>query len=454
MSFGAVAASYVAGLGNGSGASLYRAAVLEDNPLAFYKLDELSGTTMADSSGNGRDGAYINSPHLGQHPILSGDDGYSVDFEADDSNSANVPYASWMDATAMTITTACIVQPAALRIIASRYSDVGDNWSWFLYTDNSKFMFYYRTSGGVNHRIDSGVTVSPGRKYFVSAYVGAAEAGLRVYDDTGLIASPTGPGATLNPSPRNLVLADCDPPNQYPMIGYLDGVAYFGSALSTARLDELASYVLAPTTIWLNRAAGVSARNGTANHTLSFTPTSAGSLLIAVVSIPDTTGTASTPGWTKRFGANYNTELSVFTRSANAGDASLVIATAMSDVPLHYVVYEFPSGSAWHSSVTVTDSGVYTQLAGLPGTPVAVFGALSARRLVGEVTVPSVDWQYFWKTDFVQDTPYDGARTGVFTGIGYIGDLRDTATLPIQNEEFIEADVPFAQRVLFALTLP
>jgi len=39
---------------------------ITSNLVAWYKLDETSGTTCADSSGNGYHGTYVNSPTLNQ----------------------------------------------------------------------------------------------------------------------------------------------------------------------------------------------------------------------------------------------------------------------------------------------------------------------------------------------------------------------------------------------------
>lgn len=44
----------------------YEDRVLADVPAAYWRLDEPSGTTMVDSSGNGRNGSYINTPTHGQ----------------------------------------------------------------------------------------------------------------------------------------------------------------------------------------------------------------------------------------------------------------------------------------------------------------------------------------------------------------------------------------------------
>lgn len=43
----------------------YTAAMLALGPSGFWKLDEAAGLVAADSSGNGRDGAYVNAPTLG-----------------------------------------------------------------------------------------------------------------------------------------------------------------------------------------------------------------------------------------------------------------------------------------------------------------------------------------------------------------------------------------------------
>lgn len=88
--FGAVASHYVAT------ANSYATEVLADSPLAFWKLDETSGTTMADSSGNARDGTYVNTPTLGATGLI-GDGGTAVTFNGTDEY-GEVGFGSWMPA--------------------------------------------------------------------------------------------------------------------------------------------------------------------------------------------------------------------------------------------------------------------------------------------------------------------------------------------------------------------
>jgi hypothetical protein len=56
----------------------YLATVLADSPLAYWKLDETTGTNAADSSGNGHAGTYEGSPTLGVAPLIT--TGKSVTF--------------------------------------------------------------------------------------------------------------------------------------------------------------------------------------------------------------------------------------------------------------------------------------------------------------------------------------------------------------------------------------
>jgi hypothetical protein len=51
----------------------YAQEVLADTPVGWWRLDETSGTTAADSSGNGRDGTYVNTPTLGASGLLAAD---------------------------------------------------------------------------------------------------------------------------------------------------------------------------------------------------------------------------------------------------------------------------------------------------------------------------------------------------------------------------------------------
>lgn len=59
----------------------YSDEILADTPAMYLRLDETSGTTAADSSGNSRTGTYVNSPALAQTSLLPVGGGTAVAFD-------------------------------------------------------------------------------------------------------------------------------------------------------------------------------------------------------------------------------------------------------------------------------------------------------------------------------------------------------------------------------------
>jgi hypothetical protein len=53
-------------------AKTYNATVLADHPVAYWKMDEATGSTMADTSGNANNGHYVGIYTLGQPGAMSG----------------------------------------------------------------------------------------------------------------------------------------------------------------------------------------------------------------------------------------------------------------------------------------------------------------------------------------------------------------------------------------------
>ena len=57
----------------GKAGTHYVATIQGDTPLAFYRLNEQSGSTAYDSSGNGNNGGYSGTVDMGQPALLKGD---------------------------------------------------------------------------------------------------------------------------------------------------------------------------------------------------------------------------------------------------------------------------------------------------------------------------------------------------------------------------------------------
>jgi hypothetical protein len=80
-----------AALPAGAAPLTYQEAVLSGNPYLYYRLGEPSGTTATDTSTNGRNGTYVNSPTLGATGFGAASD-TAVSFS---SNNALAPIASF-----------------------------------------------------------------------------------------------------------------------------------------------------------------------------------------------------------------------------------------------------------------------------------------------------------------------------------------------------------------------
>jgi hypothetical protein len=62
-------------------AKTYSATVLADHPVAYWRMDETTGTAMADASGNANNGHYVGVYTLGQHGAIAGDGSAAVAFD-------------------------------------------------------------------------------------------------------------------------------------------------------------------------------------------------------------------------------------------------------------------------------------------------------------------------------------------------------------------------------------
>lgn len=453
MSFGITASSYTNG-GGGGGNSAYAQQVLADSPLLYLKLNETSGTVAVDSSGNGRDGTYVNGPVLNQRGLVQADTDTCVLFEATAGSHVTLPSSGWMNVTSMTITAICRITLSGIQMLASRYHDPDGDRSWFLYVQNGEFKFYARDNGGGETIVASGITGAVGQEYYVAAYADASGVGIRVYDYTGLLGAATGTGRAVNSSTRAFKVARSDDGASYQADAYIDEIAFYGAALSTSRLDALASLAMTRQPQWLNRASGASPRNGTTGHTITFPATSAGSLMVVALNCP-TLFTVTTPGWTQRHVAVNGTELELLTRSVNTGETSLQLTTNLANCPVNYLVYEFPSGTAYHSGAIMNSGAVWPTLSGLPGTPVTVF-AIWSSLVDSPAHLPlSSQWLFGWKEDFDLMTVDDGTTDGVYMTAAYL-DLCTDTTVPIQwNTHMSVANVSNSpQLIVVAFTVP
>jgi Concanavalin A-like lectin/glucanases superfamily len=81
----------------------YDATVLADRPAAYWRMDETSGTTMTDASGNHNDGVYAGAYSLGQPAPFGGAGNLAVSFDGQKGGSASVPSAPSLQMSTITI---------------------------------------------------------------------------------------------------------------------------------------------------------------------------------------------------------------------------------------------------------------------------------------------------------------------------------------------------------------
>lgn len=204
----------------------YADEVLADTPLAYWKLDETSGTTAFDSSGNGRNLTWTGTPGLGASPLintgtavtLSGDDGASRPLDAF-TNRSQYSVELWFSSTA-----------TASSFLLLHFAGTAGAWGLQLNrpgtTAGSVTARNYSTSVQV-----SSAAVNNGARHHVVLVQDATT--LRLYVDGTQVNSAA--SAQVNNDLIGINLGQ-DNTGANKLVGKLDEVAYYGAPLSAARV--------------------------------------------------------------------------------------------------------------------------------------------------------------------------------------------------------------------------
>lgn len=221
----------------------YSSEVLADAPLAYYRLGEASGTTMLDSSGNGRDGTYFNSPGLGTTGLLTGDVDTCVTFDGSDDMGA-VAAASWQQQSVFTIE-AVIATTGGDTIVARRdgvFDDPVSFTSWQLriaanyYGAGSHALYFMSVdSATANANVAVPTGLANGVTYHVAATYDGAD--VRIYVNGALAVTQAIAGVNAAVSNGFSIGARRNPSAVTEAFsGKIDEVAYYGTALSGTRI--------------------------------------------------------------------------------------------------------------------------------------------------------------------------------------------------------------------------
>lgn len=227
----------------------YSSEVLADTPIMYYRLGEASGTVMTDSSGNGRDGTYANSPTLGATGLLTGDADTAVSFASASSQSGSVADDNSLDSLSA-ITVEAWIKPSTVSstpLIVNR--DSTSNGKSFQFRLNAGKLEFVKTAGTTVTAASSS-TLSTGTVYHVAAVYNGTD--IRLYINGSLNGTPPAATGTLGTIARPLEIAMRTSALYFN--GVIDEVAVYGTALSATRI---AAHYTAGTTS--NAAAGSAA---------------------------------------------------------------------------------------------------------------------------------------------------------------------------------------------------
>jgi len=217
----------------------YSGTVLADGPMAYWRVDEASGTVAHDASGHGNDAQYVGGVTLGTGGALIGDTDKAVTLDGttghlDAGNrfafTGNAPY-----------TLECWAQPNNINVnyqrLFSREVQTTPREGYLLFVrgpntaDPSTFSIERWAAGTTNQCPETNL-VTQVWHHFVATYDGSAS---RIYLDGNLVATQPAP-LGLNATNASLWIgASFFDTNGY-FGGILDEVAVYGTALSGARV--------------------------------------------------------------------------------------------------------------------------------------------------------------------------------------------------------------------------
>lgn len=238
MSIGVIAAHAAASGGSGGA---FATLMASKSPAAWYRLGEASGTTMNDSSGNSRNGAYSTGggfapPTLGATGLLhDGDTDTAASFNGTTS-ACEVTYNSgWMNNT--TFSVFARIKPNTVsgnHSVVGRYVGVGGNVNAWIIRQDGPTVYLWYNNGSNYFNLTLG-TVASGTEYTVGVSVGGGV--IKVYFNGAMVASRTD---SIRATTANIIVGANyqGSPNEL-FSGVIDEVAYWNATLADADQADL-----------------------------------------------------------------------------------------------------------------------------------------------------------------------------------------------------------------------
>jgi hypothetical protein len=218
----------------------YSSEVLADSPLAYYRLGEASGTTMTDSSGNGRDGTYPDAPTLGVSGLLTGDADTAANFNGT-SDYGNIADAAWLEVT--TITVEAWIKPDQVSALVDVVSHDGGNETngrmWILRTTTggkAEFVVWTAADQSSARVITGTTTLVVGSTYHLAGTYDGTTA--RLYVNGAQESSLAVSGVLRVDSSRATKVGRNESNADRFFDGVIDELAFYSGALSSTRIAD------------------------------------------------------------------------------------------------------------------------------------------------------------------------------------------------------------------------
>jgi len=215
----------------------YASEVQNDDPLGYWRLAETSGTSAGDSSGNGRDGTYVNGPTLGASSLLTGDPGNpSVSFDGTNDH-VSIPHAAVWNLTGDLTIEALInvTGGSSHRTIVAKHLGTTNTptFEFRIATSTGKLQFVQKTTADTFRTLTSQRVLATGTTYHVAVTKSGTTASL--YIDGALDRSSSKFGDTIATNDRPVRIAMRD--GSKPLGGRIDEVAIYDHALPVSRIQ-------------------------------------------------------------------------------------------------------------------------------------------------------------------------------------------------------------------------
>lgn len=215
--------------------STYSDAVLATSGLvAYWKLDETSGTAIADASGNGHGGTAYESPTLGVASLVPEDDGTAIDFDGAIDN-IQIPYHAAFASAPWSIEAWVRADGRSGQFRTVLNNTGGGNGQLLYATDSNKWQIWVWPNPGATDatKVGTANVVLGEMVHLVATYSGTT---LSLYVNGELNATGT-TGTWVGNNGTALILGRVAPAGGNQFDGVIDEVSYYSVALDATTIE-------------------------------------------------------------------------------------------------------------------------------------------------------------------------------------------------------------------------